>query len=258
MAQLTWTGATDALWSTASNWTDGTNPGVPAGGALNFGGAVYGAPANFPTNNDLSGLTVGGINFNNTNIAGQTAAFSLGTLGQSITLGGNISTATDAASPTFTTVTDIINLNLVLNGARTISANLNGSRNHGINIFGVISDDASGPYVLTKGGGATLGLAGTANTFAGAMTINSGTLVVTSLQASGTNSSIGSGSVINLAGGSLTLNTVGSTSAIAAISPIDRTISFSASGGINIQTVGNLTFSGPFNNTTATNKTFTL
>jgi autotransporter-associated beta strand protein len=270
MAQLTWTGATDALWSTSSNWTDGTNPGVPANGtALNFGGALYPNPTSFPIDNDVAGLTTGAINFNNNGevaaagppvVVAQNIPFTLGKadLSQTITLGGNINTAISGSAPANSGFTDTINLNLVLNGARTISPNVSGTRTHSINAFGVISDDALGPYVLTKGGGATLGLANTANTFAGAMTITGGTLVATSLQASGTNSSIGSGSVINLAGGSLNLGNVGSTVAIAAISPINRAINFSGSGGINITAVGNVTFSGDFNNTTATNKTFTL
>ena len=263
-AQTTWTGGTSSVWNNAGNWSNG----VPVGGtALNFGGAVYGAPANFPTNNDLVGLTTGAINFTNNGVVAavgppvvvaQNTAFTLGTLGQSITLGGNITTSISGSAPANSGFTDTINLNLVLNASRTINANVSGTRSHNLNVFGLISEDGSGPYVLTKSGGAGLGLANTANTFAGDMTISGGTVVATSIQPSGIDSSIGKGSVINLSGGSLNLGGVSPVSAIAATGSINRAINFSGSGGINITTLGNVTFSGTFTNTTATAKTFTL
>ncbi len=186
-AQLTWTGATSTAWNESGNWVDTATlaiPSIPAdGGALNFGGPTYPSPVNQPTNNDIVGLTTGDINFLNNGVAPQSGGFTLGTLGtlgQSITLGGNITTSISggAANQAFT---DTINLNLALDASRTITTNsANGSRSHNINIIGVVSEE-SPDLGLTKSGGGTLGLANVANSFSGDMTITAGTVNVISL-----------------------------------------------------------------------------
>lgn len=133
-AQSTWTGHTSTAWNYTGNWI----PGIPITDmGLNFGGATYGAVATLPANDNITGLITGASNFNNTNLAGQTT---LGTLGQSIDLGGNISTATVNFSPANTTITEFINLNSVLHGTRMITTSTSRTRNHGIKIFGVISE----------------------------------------------------------------------------------------------------------------------
>ena len=127
---------------------------------------------------------------NNDGTAGQNTGFTLGAAdpSESIALGGNITTAISGSAPANFGFTDTINLNLALNATRTFNTGLSGTRTHNVNVFGLISE-AGGTYGLIKGGGATLGLGNTANSFAGELTINSATVVATSLQASGVNSS---------------------------------------------------------------------
>ncbi|NCX97702.1 MAG: hypothetical protein EBX35_03775, partial [Planctomycetia bacterium] len=81
-AQVNWTGSgTDDNWGTAANWSA---PLAATGSTLAFSGTTR----TTSTNNFVTSVT--GINFTNNGGTGQTGAFTLS--GNSITLGGNITT----------------------------------------------------------------------------------------------------------------------------------------------------------------------
>ena len=209
LAQSTWSGATNPSWNEAGNWD-----ALPVASAtLNFGGA----PANMPTDNDFAGLTTGSINLTNNGTPGQAAPFVLGTLGQSVTLGGNIGTAAILAGGAG--IADIINLDLVLNDNRSIGVGGagTGTSSHSVTVNGIISE-TGGARVLTKGGSfpsGTLTLAGN-NTYTGFTIIETGTLTVSKIADSG-DSNLGHGSQITMsfgnAGATLNYNGSGNTTA---------------------------------------------
>jgi autotransporter-associated beta strand protein len=243
-AQNTWNGTTNAKWNEPTNWSTAAIPAT--GEVLNFGGT----PANFPTDNDIAGLTTGAINFTNNGTSGQTATFALGTTGQSITLGGNVTTTGPAASTT--NLTDVINMNLVLDANRTVTPNRANNLNHNLTINGEIS----GAFTLIKAGNASLTLTNAANSFndltvAGAA---NGFLNVNTLSDSGVPSAIGSGTAIGLNGGTLVFNGTANAST-------NRTINFSISnsGVFNSGSGGvSLSLTGTFTNATVGAKTFVL
>jgi len=146
-ALVTWDGEVGGNWSQPTNWVGNAVPS--AGDSLVFTGTV-----NTTTINDIAdGFAVGGIVFTNT---GDGESFTLqGANG--ITLGGDIETAAMSTG----SVTDTINLNVQLNGNRTI---LTGD-DHDLKISGIIGQDGSA-RTLTKLGLGILNLSG-ANTFNG-------------------------------------------------------------------------------------------
>ena len=156
-SQSTWTGSAGTNWNNASNWTGGI-PTINT--VLNFGGTI----TNQPTDNDIVGLTTGAINFTNNGLA-HTTAFTLGTLGQSVTLGGDITTTAIAGGGT--PITDIINLNLVSSAIRFYNIGLS----HDLTIYGSIS----GTGGVRKVGAGVLTLAG-ANSYGNSTIIESGAL----------------------------------------------------------------------------------
>ncbi|MGL4400592.1 MAG: beta strand repeat-containing protein, partial [Luteolibacter sp.] len=207
VAQSTWSGATNSKWNEAGNW----NVLPVASATLNFGGE----PLNFPTDNDFVGLTTGTINFTNNGldiaVVGPPAGtgdvpFTLGTLGQTVTLGGNINTTPIATGGV--ALTDIVNLNLILNANRSIGT----SGNHSVTVNGVISETGS-ERSLTKGGSfpsGTLTLTEN-NTYTGFMIIENGTVTVSKIADSGA-SNLGYGTQITMGFGTSTgnLNYIGS------------------------------------------------
>ncbi|HEY2147348.1 MAG TPA: hypothetical protein VGH32_05390, partial [Pirellulales bacterium] len=100
-ATETWTGATNANWSVAANWT-GTNTPPIANDSLIFDGNL-----NTLTNDDLAANT----QFNGITFASTAGAFTLG--GNAVTLGGNV---TNNASNVET-----ISLGLRFSAARTLA-----------------------------------------------------------------------------------------------------------------------------------------
>nr|MCU0781327.1 autotransporter-associated beta strand repeat-containing protein [Akkermansiaceae bacterium] len=173
-------GGADNNWTTANNWDSNTLPTFT--NAITFAGGTRLTP----NNNRADASTVGGINFTNT----ATNAFTLG--GNSITLGGNISTT----AATSGSLTDTINLAVILNATRTVTTNTN----HNLTINGVISQSAASG--LTKAGAATLTLGG-ANTYAGTTTIQGGTLRLANPSAVGGSSGI----TMNTASNTLSIGT---------------------------------------------------
>lgn len=196
MAQSTWTGGSNSKWNEAGNW----NALPVANAILNFGGE----PLNFPTDNDFVGLTTGAINLTNNGLdiavvgppAGTgDAAFTLGTLGQTVTLGGNINTTAIATGGV--SLTDTINLSLILNANRSIGT----SGGHNVTVNGNISE-TGGTRQLTKGGSfpsGTLTLTGN-NTYTGFTVIETGTLTVSKIADSG-DSNLGYGTQITMSFG---------------------------------------------------------
>lgn len=143
-----WAAAPTSLdWSLASNW----GGAVPINNAL----LTFGSSSATNLNNDLTGLTLGGLLFNNA------SAFTLS--GNSILLSGDIINNS--------TSTQTINLQMTLVGTRTVTTNT------GAVILNGAIDDAGLGHGLIKSGTGTLTLAG-ANSFTGGIALNAGTLVL--------------------------------------------------------------------------------
>ena len=192
----TWDGGGGSgLWSTDANWDLDTPPST--GGALTFAGNVQNS-----TSNDLVAVdpSFAGILFTNNGTAGNTNAFTLA--GSSITLGGNITTTANTAG---STITDLISLNMILDGNRTITTNQQSATvQHNLTISGNITQDVAG-RTLTKAGGANslLTLSGS-NSYTGSTTVSNGFLLLNNLNAIQNSSSVSvaSGATLqaNLAG----------------------------------------------------------
>ncbi|MCX6853460.1 MAG: autotransporter-associated beta strand repeat-containing protein, partial [Verrucomicrobia bacterium] len=143
---------------------------------------------------------------------------------------------------------------LVLDGDRTISL----GNNNNLTISSLISE-TGGSRALIKNDAGTVSLTNTANSFTGAFSAERAFVNISSLQPSGTNSSIGAGNTINFGStsfqGTLTL----SAGAVAPSGVINRTINLATGNG---GTFGNdssnpVTFNGGFTVASGT-KTFTL
>ncbi len=203
MTQTVWDGGgSDNFWGTAANWVGDV---APSSGVISFGGTVQTS-----TNNNLTADTlIGGINFTNT-LNGQ--AFTLS--GNRIRLGGNIVTSTMTGGGPTNSITDVINLDLVLTGNRTITTAANvDNGNHHLTINGIISE-TGGSFGITKNGGVGGILTLTnLNTFTGTVMLTSGTISFNSIANVGTASALGAGGTIitgNAAGSTGTLLYTGS------------------------------------------------
>jgi fibronectin-binding autotransporter adhesin len=176
----TYLGNSSANWSDGANWVGGAPPNGTT--ALSFGGA----PINSTSNNDISGLTVLGINFTNgsplgfTNTPANTTRFVLN--GEKIILGGDViaNATTHSGVPTGNIlIQDIINFNMDMSSNRNFSAQLLGTNNldrtqHDIIVNGSIGE-TGGSYRLLKSGGGTLFL-NAPNTFTNGIQISGGTI----------------------------------------------------------------------------------
>ncbi|MBE7494392.1 MAG: autotransporter-associated beta strand repeat-containing protein [Verrucomicrobiaceae bacterium] len=166
-ATLLWNGGgTDDNWSTALNWS-GT--AFTAGDTLQFGGSTRLTPVN----NLAADTLVGGLEFlNNTNP--NISAFTLS--GSRITLGGNITTNAVTGGAFNATITDVIELDLLLNDTRTITTNNNGDKTHNLTVNGSISE-TGGAHGIVKAGGSRLTL-NSANSYTGGTSLTNGVLVL--------------------------------------------------------------------------------
>lgn len=145
----TWIASPTSLnWSLASNW----------GGAapMNNAQLTFGTSSATNLNNDIAGLTIGGLVFNS-----GASAFTLS--GNSTLLSGDIINNSTSAQA--------INLQMTLVGTRTITTNTGA-----VTLNGAI-DDAGLGYGLIKTGSGTLTLNGM-NSFSGGIVLNAGTLVL--------------------------------------------------------------------------------
>ncbi len=173
-------GAGTGDWNTPSNWD---NDSVPSANAiLTFANNSTG----FTTNDTTADRQYNGFLFTNNGTWSNNSTFTLA--GNRITLGGNIGTTAPTAN---TTITDIISLDMILDGNRTITTNQGATYSqHDLISSGIIS--SSGNFSLTKAGNATLILSGD-NTYTGSTTVSGG-----ARQINGANS--GNGAVIVAAG----------------------------------------------------------
>lgn len=247
-ATLTWLGDVDSAWGggtsgSNTNWVSNTLP--VSNDSLIFDLNTVGL-ANLANSNNLTALTLAGTNaitFANDTLTG--TGFTL--TGNAVTLGGNIT-----SSGTTGTHTHTINLGLILSGTRTLTA-VAGTT---FIIDGAISE-SGGSFGFIKSGAGAATVNG-ANTFTGAISVNQGSLTITSIADSGLTSAIGSGSVINLGNGGQT----GTLSYTGAAASTNRTLNLASNstGGavIDASGTGALVFTGAFSNAGASAKTLTL
>ena len=178
---VTWTGG-----GTTNNWTDGGNwspTGQPASdSSLSFGGVTQTTSAN-----DITSLSVSGLAFTNDGSSGKTGQFTLS--GNTLTLGGNITTTSSSSA-----LTDTLSMPIALSANSQITT----GTNHALTFNGAISGTNFG---LTKDGAGTLSL-GATNTFTGAVTVNSGSLFITNAGTNNTWSSttVNSGALLRTFG----------------------------------------------------------
>jgi fibronectin-binding autotransporter adhesin len=240
--------AATAAWDLSTNWSGGVAP-TGTVTTLSFGGATTSA-----TDLNVSGITTTNLNF--TNILSSSNAVTLGTSGQSLTVSGAITTSVPTAgnNPSST-----INADVILGSNTTITTGrANSSSGHTLTINGAIT----GAFSVTKASNGTLNLTNANNSFTG-LSIGgaSNSLVqVTSLSNSGSNSAIGSGSLINFSGGTLVYNGAATGGTL----EVNRTISFAGgSGGLTNSgtggaTASGLNFSGAFTNAATGTRTLSL
>ncbi len=247
-AARTWSGTSNGNWSvggTGGNWTNALAP--VSQDTLTFSGTT-----NTTTNNDISGLQVG----NATNSTGVVLTFANTVSGQSFTLGGSsiiLKGAVSTANVASGSITDVINLNIVLNTAD--NRRFSTGTNHNLTINGLISG-GSGSFIIDKasGSGGVVTLTNDANSFANFLAVFDSYAKVTSIGAQGANSAAGAGNSIQIgsSGNSATLDYIGSGN-----SSSNRTILMnggnSTTASILNTGTGTLTLSGGFNssNTTA-------
>jgi autotransporter-associated beta strand protein len=189
-AGQTWDGGgTNALWGSPNNWDPDGAPDYSL--PLNFQGGTR----TTSQNNRTAGATVADINFTNDGTTGKTAAFTLqgpnATTTNSMTLGGDITTTARASG----SMTDTIHasLDVILNGARTITTNTS----HNLRIDGQISE-TGGSWSITKEGVGQLvfgnaSLTTNQNSFSGGININNG--VVSLVGATSVGNAAGSGTI---------------------------------------------------------------
>ena len=178
----TWSGNASGnnTWGNATNWVGSVAP--VANGALTFNGTTQ----TTTNNNFAANTTFGTINFTNNGSAGQTGNFTLN--GNAITVGGTITTT----AATTGTLTDTINLNLILNSNR----NINIGASHNLIINGLISESVAGS-TFSKIGSGNLTVTNNLNSFTGLVTTQaSGILNVTSIANGGSVSALGAGTQI--------------------------------------------------------------
>ena len=150
-ADSTWTGGTDALWSTTTNW----NPGTPGSGDT----AVFDGPGSGQTTIDLGGgATVAALRFS----TASAAAYTIGSAGQSLSLsaaGEAVAVAADVTSA------QAIAADLTLAAAGTFT-----TRNEGgglLSFTGPITGNSAGTAVLEVTGGGDTTLARAVSTSGG-------------------------------------------------------------------------------------------
>jgi autotransporter-associated beta strand protein len=218
-AQTTWSGAD--VFSPTTGWADSLNwtNGIPGANAIFFDGST-----GLTNGNDIPSLSITGLTFNST-----AGAFVLG--GSTFTVTNNI---TDLSATNIETM----NMGITL-GATPITFNVvNGGS---LLVAGAIGQSTTDG--LTKSGLGTLTLAG-ANTYTGNTTVNSGTLTLGFTQSGApTTNILSTSSVVTLAGG--TLNVTGlSSSSTQALTGFGLT-----AGASTVNVTGGATLTlGAFNN----------
>jgi fibronectin-binding autotransporter adhesin len=211
-AQWAWNTAPNSATFSGANWTSGTTPGSGTGTPSSGDSLYFGTSSQLSPNNDFSAYTFGGITFNS-----GASVFSIG--GNQFTLASAASIVNSSSSA------EVINNNIILGGAGTVSAS-----GGNLALGGIISDGSLG-YNLTLNGGKTVTLSG-ANTFGGTLTINSGTTL--SIGAAG---NLGSGTAISFGGSST--STFSAWSALIVPNTYTITVGSSSTGKFTSPTSGN-------------------
>ena len=177
---FTWTGAVDANWSNNGNWLGGV---APTNNAVGVNVTFDSNTTRFTSTNNLTGLSLGTVTFNNTGV----------------TLNGNAATITGGITASTSANNNIVDLPLALSGTATVTLGDSGTG-------GVLylHNVLSGTGNLTKAGVGGLYLQGN-NTYAGLTTINAGTVAVTNNNALGLADGTPASQTIVNAGGSLML-----------------------------------------------------
>ena len=180
VADQTWSGASDAMWSNSANWI--TAVPAPADVVIFDLNSVV----NFATTLGAD-FSVAGIKIADPSAAISIAATNTLTLGAS---GIDMSLATQ---------------NFAFNNATVLGANQTWNVGTGRTLLGSVTAPVSGGFALTKTGAGILTLQGV-NTFSGGVALNSGTLIVKN------NTSAGTGGITLANGTTLRIERNGSTS----------------------------------------------
>ena len=193
LAEPTWTGTTDAQWSTGTNWSTPPAPGTGSG-------AVFDNAGNGNTTVNLgAGVTINTIRFDKATVAAytigsgavgsQTLTLNAGgaivvnsTVTNSQSFNANLTLGTANGDDAFTVTNNSITGGQLLTLAGSVSSTTTGAKTLTVNgagntrISGIISN-GSGTLALTKADAGALTLTGN-NTYSGATTISGGTLRV--------------------------------------------------------------------------------
>jgi len=186
-ATESWSGATNGLWGTNTNWSASATPDstydLTILGPSNVAGAL--------TINIAAAASANSINFTDT--AAVTLSNTTSGANQVLTLGaGGLTIGTGAVTIGSSTANQ--NINIALGASQTWNVG-----SGGLTVNNVISDGGSA-FGLTKMGAGTLTLAG-ANTYTGTTTVNAGTLTLSG--------GISSSSALALGGGTLNYTKAG-------------------------------------------------
>src|SRR6266446_8172877 len=210
-----WTGATNTTWSTSTNW-DTLPPGGTTDNAVFDGTFTNNNQPNLTATTTAGGLWMTGNVGQNVTISGLTLTLQGNTINGTAGLG----ILMDNANAFTLTITAPVKVggaqtwrnnsgNLLTIGAGGVDANgkaltVDGSGN--TTISGVVSDGKGGAPT-TKAGSGTLTLSGT-NTFGGALTIQSGTLSIATINNASSNGVLGNSATAVTLGGSGTTGTL--------------------------------------------------
>lgn len=224
-ANATWSGATDGTWATGNNWSPTAAPGSTT---------VLNTADDATFNNNVNTTITIDANRNIDRIIFDTSAGAF-TIGSASANAGNALNLTSGSviqyASTFAgaATAQTFNAPILLQGTAQFqnltgtavgntntlqfNGNISGGTSSGLTltlsgnnvgasnvISSVISNGASSGVGLTKTAGATWTLSGTNNSFTGGLSVTQGNLRVNTIAASGSNSSIGAGSTITLAG----------------------------------------------------------
>ncbi len=186
-ATVSWsdTSSAAATWQTGTNWSGGSAPATGDNATI---GTSFSAAKTINLN--------GNVSLNNLTLTNTTSAVSIlgASAGQTLTLTNSTNGGTGSAIYYNNTVTNTIggaNLGIILGSNITYDGGTLGSAFTGLSISGIISDGGSG-FSLTKTGNRSLSLSGN-NSFSGGLTIDNGTVFLTTGTAS--TNSLGTGAV---------------------------------------------------------------
>ncbi|HSI13324.1 MAG TPA: autotransporter-associated beta strand repeat-containing protein, partial [Chthoniobacter sp.] len=212
-----WTANASGLWSNSANWSLGTIPGTAAGDTANINfNITTNVAVTIDSTRILGTLNIGdGTTQSNSYTVATSGAATLtfdngasaAALTQSTTSNGDTISATTVLNSALTITNSNVTKTLTLSGGITAGTSgtkaitISGSAVGSVLISGNIGTGSGDVSIVKNNGNNTLTLSGT-NTFTGGVTLNSGILNLGSTTALGA-----SGSILTIAGGTLTGNT---------------------------------------------------